>query len=288
MEFTLKPDNRNSSDNELINDLKRVATELWKEYISREEYTKYGRYSEWTLRKRFWGWINTLEKAGMKSERQYGVTKENLIDEINRIALFLNKNSITREEFTINKQISNSATVERLFWTWSSALKEAWLNVDYKRYTEEDYFENLLLVWSYYGRQPTITEMWQLPSKIWWNSYSYRFGNYRKSLEAFVAYINQESIEQVLPSDQTIEPKPLVAKSEFKHKTSRTINWRLRFIVMKNDNFKCKICGRNPAMDSSIVLHVDHIKAWANWGETVLENLQTLCSVCNIWKSDLE
>jgi len=33
---------------------------------------------------------------------------------------------------------------------------------------------------------------------------------------------------------------------------------------------------------------VDHKKAWANGGETVLENLETLCSKCNIGKSDLE
>ena len=51
---------------------------------------------------------------------------------------------------------------------------------------------------------------------------------------------------------------------------------------------KCKKCGRSPATDPSIILHVDHIKAWANGGETVLENLQTLCSMCNIGKSDLE
>ena len=29
-------------------------------------------------------------------------------------------------------------------------------------------------------------------------------------------------------------------------------------------------------------------KSWAKGGETALENLQTLCSVCNIGKSDLE
>jgi 5-methylcytosine-specific restriction endonuclease McrA len=57
---------------------------------------------------------------------------------------------------------------------------------------------------------------------------------------------------------------------------------------MRRDNFKCKNCGRSPATDTGIILHVDHIKAWANGGETILENLQTLCSVCNIGKSDLE
>jgi 5-methylcytosine-specific restriction endonuclease McrA len=72
-----------------------------------------------------------------------------------------------------------------------------------------------------------------------------------------------------------------------RHKTKRSINWRLRFLVMRRDNFKCKICGISPAADPKIILHVDHIKAWANGGETVIENLQTLCSVCNIGKSDL-
>jgi len=46
---------------------------------------------------------------------------------------------------------------------------------------------------------------------------------------------------------------------------------------MRKDKFKCKNCGRSPATGQSIVLHVDHIKPWANGGETVLENLQTLC-----------
>ncbi|MCL4507775.1 MAG: HNH endonuclease [Chloroflexi bacterium] len=34
-------------------------------------------------------------------------------------------------------------------------------------------------------------------------------------------------------------------------------------------------------------LHVDHILAWSKGGETVLENLQTLCSVCNLGKSNV-
>ncbi len=88
-----------------------------------------------------------------------------------------------------------------------------------------------------------------------------------------------EAAEEVI---KNIEIEPIT-----KHKTSRSINWRLRFIVMRRDNFKCKNCGRSPAIDSSIVLHVDHVKAWTNGGETFLENLQTLCSKCNIGKSDL-
>jgi len=39
--------------------------------------------------------------------------------------------------------------------------------------------------------------------------------------------------------------------------------------------------------NSSVTLHADHIKPWSKGGETVIENLQTLCSKCNIGKSDL-
>lgn len=70
--------------------------------------------------------------------------------------------------------------------------------------------------------------------------------------------------------------------------TRRFGSWRMRFLVMRRDDFRCKKCGRSPATDKGIVLHVDHDKAWAKGGETVIENLQTLCSVCNIGKSDLE
>ena len=38
----------------------------------------------------------------------------------------------------------------------------------------------------------------------------------------------------------------------------------------------------------NVELHVDHIKPWSKGGETVLENLQTLCATCNLGKSNIE
>ena len=45
----------------------------------------------------------------------------------------------------------------------------------------------------------------------------------------------------------------------------------------------CGVEARNGA-----ILHVDHVVPWSKGGETVLDNLQVLCHVCNIGKSDAQ
>lgn len=73
-----------------------------------------------------------------------------------------------------------------------------------------------------------------------------------------------------------------------KQASSRVVSDKLRYKVLKRDNFKCCACGASPAKDPSVELHIDHIVPWSKGGETVLENLQTLCSRCNLGKSDTE
>lgn len=223
MKFELEEYHRGITDEELLTELKRVASELNKTAVSREENDERGKYGTTTYIRRFGSWFNALEKAGLEKTR----TPMNL--------------------------------------------------------PEEDLFQNLEEIWIKLGRQPRYAEVQKPLSKYHAGTYENRFGTWRKALEAFVAFVNNEeraSSEEAIKSID-VEPSTL-------HKTKRGINWRIRFIVMRRDNFKCKNCGRSPATDPSIILHVDHIKAWANGGETVLENLQTLCSKCNIGKSDLE
>ena len=69
-------------------------------------------------------------------------------------------------------------------------------------------------------------------------------------------------------------------------KVPRTISDKLRYQVLKRDCFKCCACGASPAKDPSVELHIDHIIPWSKGGETSLENLQTLCSRCNLGKGD--
>ena len=90
---------------------------------------------------------------------------------------------------------------------------------------------------------------------------------------------------------------PVCGEGKKKHKTasvvtvkrsSRVISTNLRYKVLKRDNFKCCACGASPAKDPSVELHIDHIIPWSKGGETTLDNLQTLCSKCNLGKGDAE
>ena len=84
----------------------------------------------------------------------------------------------------------------------------------------------------------------------------------------------EQSEIQEVPSDSKIKIK----------RTSRDIPLGLRYTVLIRDRSRCGICGRSPATNLNVNLHVDHIKAWANGGETVLANLRLLCSDCNLGK----
>lgn len=61
------------------------------------------------------------------------------------------------------------------------------------------------------------------------------------------------------------------------------IGSKMRFEILKRDNFTCLYCGRNPP---EVKLHVDHIIPKAQGGKDVPENLKTACQDCNLGKKD--
>ena len=59
----------------------------------------------------------------------------------------------------------------------------------------------------------------------------------------------------------------------------------LRHEVFKRDGYKCVECGASK--DDGATLHVDHKIPVSKGGTDELDNLQTLCSDCNLNKSDV-
>ena len=62
--------------------------------------------------------------------------------------------------------------------------------------------------------------------------------------------------------------------------------YKIRFEVLKRDDFRCTYCGRG-AKEDGVKLHVDHIIPESNGGEFKTTNLTTSCQECNLGKSDV-
>ena len=71
---------------------------------------------------------------------------------------------------------------------------------------------------------------------------------------------------------------------EHRKRGHRPISGSIRYEVLKRAGFRCELCGISAEEKS---LEVDHIHPWSKGGETVMENLQLLCSRCNQGKSNL-
>jgi predicted restriction endonuclease len=139
-------------------------------------------------------------------------------------------------------------------------------------------FENILNIWQFKGKQPTRRDLSVKPSKISQTPYIRRFGSWSDALKSFVEYANGNDAQTNIETNE-------ISKST--KKTSREPSLRLRFKVLKRDDFKCRICGQSPATTTGLELQVDHVIPWSKEGETIIENLQTLCFKCNQGKSNL-
>lgn len=64
---------------------------------------------------------------------------------------------------------------------------------------------------------------------------------------------------------------------------ARALPKKLRFEILKRDEFKCRYCGRTEA--DGATLHVDHVVPVSLGGRNDPENLATACADCNLGKS---
>ena len=209
-------------------------------------------------------------------EYHKSVSDDELIADLKETAKQLGLPSLSMREYDENGKFSSSA-VSRRFGTWNQALCIAKLDCRNRFFSENELFENIEKVWIKLGKQPTRRDMDNTAiSSISSGSYLRKFGQWSNAISMFVQYINDTDRAYTFDNHHKTV-----------HKTKRDVNLRIRFIVMQRDNFKCCACGASPAKDPSVELHIDHIIPWAKGGETVLQNLQTLCSKCNLGKSDL-
>ncbi len=303
MKFELTNSREKYSDIDYLNDLRKVANNLNKKSLKMRDYSKKNgsQFSITSISNRFGNWDNVLKKAGLEGEKslkgmEYGEKKikdEVLIADLKRVASKLNKSNISISEYNKNGEFTNVTLSER-FGSWNNAKEKADLQITVApNNTNEDLFQNILQLWELLGRQPKYGEIISPNSKYNGSTYARRFGSWGKTLENFIEYVNsakdiyeyQNETINLIPINENNEVSKIINKKA--KKTTRNINLRLRFQILKRDNFSCKKCGQSPAKNPAINLHIDHIIPWSKDGETVIENLETLCEQCNLGKSNL-
>lgn len=291
MKFELEPDNRNCPEEALIADLRDVAERLRKASVTQDEYNGQGRFSPATIKKRFGTWNRALGLAGLKVKKRINIGKSELLEDLKKAAREHQTQVLTVAQYKVTGSFSH-ATIACAFGSWEDAISAAGLKVSDSwrpKIENERLFSNLAEVFERLGRQPKQGDLRPPISEFSSSVYKRRFGSWRKALESFVEFANANELPETQvqaplqgPNQETNrQPKSAPRK------TPRDPSWRLRFLVNRRDRFACRACGRSPANEVGVVLHVDHILPWSKGGETTMENLQTLCEVCNLGKSDL-
>ena len=111
------------TDDELLDDLKRVAAKIGKSPTKRE-YKTHGQYGSVTLARRFDTWNKAKCAAGLDIATY---TDDELLDDLKRVAAKIGK-SPTKREYKTHGQYG-SATLARRFGTWNKAKCAAGLDI---------------------------------------------------------------------------------------------------------------------------------------------------------------
>lgn len=207
----------------------------------------------------------------LENPKNKKINTQDLLDDLTLVSKKSSK-SPTIEEYNANGKYESSVIIRR-FGTWNNALHKVGLAINNRQWSEEELFNNLQEVWIKKGKQPARRDMDDKNfSKISSGAYLRHFNTWQDALNQFVKYINTED-----SADIEVQLKVV----SYTHKTKRDIPPGLRFKVLNRDCFRCCACGATRALDPTVELEVDHIVPYSKGGETVLENLQTLCKRCN-------
>lgn len=276
------------SDEALLAELRLVADELGGARLTQAAFNEHSRVHSTTLRARFGSWEAALDSAAVPEEiapRKRPLQREQLIEAIRRFTTVRPNDEVTRDAVAASLGV-DPGTISRKFGRWEALLAE--LNISPaalgRRYTDNECYENILALWTRYGRQPHFAELNQPPSEVGSKAYVRRWSGWRAALAAFVELAN---LPEVQPEASSSFAAPSISQTEHVNDVaaiSRGISLSLRYRVLCRDHFRCVICGATPATEVGVTLHIDHIVPWSKGGKNTEENLRTLCLRCNLGK----
>lgn len=227
-------------------------------------------------------------KFEINRPRQDRIADDVIIAELQRIAELVGYRTFTRHEFDQMASACKGSVVLSRFKTWKKAIEAAGLNLRPHRnprkdqIPKSDLIEELARIWRQLGHRPSKSEWDNSGAKYSYTTYKTRFGGWVNACMALV----EGGVESEIPLGQS--NKPTEVTTEIPKEKSRNVPLKMRLSVLKRDDYKCVLCGRSPATHAGVALHLDHIVPYANGGETVKDNLRTLCEECNWGKGNDE
>lgn len=174
----------------------------------------------------------------------------------------------------------------RYYHSWDRILKEAGLTSTMyrigtgKQISDIELLQEIQRVWNLLNRQPKVSDFDDGIFRFSLNTFSRRFGGWQKSLEAFVKWIEDDFLEKMDDDIVVVEAK----EAPYSIRGTVNISLALKLKVMDRDGYMCVKCGANRQTDPEVKFHIDHIISWVDGGATELDNLQLLCSTCNLKK----
>jgi len=168
----------------------------------------------------------------------------------------------------------HSSTIIQRFGSWKKVLLLLGIEGGRERYNPEQLVKNLENVWKQLGFPPGKRQIGKYGEKISESPYKQIWGSVRSACE-FLAKYHEGKITR----DELL-------KGDTSGNKRQSIPLKIRWEVLKRDNYTCKKCGRSPSSDHSVKLEVDHKHPVAKSGQNDIENLQTLCWECNQGKKD--
>ena len=216
------------------------------------------------------------------------IPRAKLIEELKRVAAHYNYRKFTKHEFTEASDFCSGSAVLNEFQKWQNALDAIGVElsprkVDRSFIPEEELLNELGRIWKTVGQRPSKDEWNSSKPKYSYSTYKKRFGGWVNACLRFIEFKMGGEIKEV-----TIPQKIDEDTKEKKTVLRRNAPLKIRLQVLSRDNFRCVFCGRSPAMEAGIQLHLDHVKPYSKGGEATADNLQTLCSECNWGKGKQE
>jgi hypothetical protein len=273
------------SDAAILDEMRRVAALAQNGQLTILFFDKHSKVASTTVRRRFGDWRKALDRAGLAefaSPVQRHLGRDEVLEIIKDVASQFKSEPLTARRFSSLTGIGLKP-IHKHFGSWSQLLAVAGIEQAPlgRRYSDEECYENILKLWTHYSRQPSFAELNQPPSIVGSKAYARRWGGWRAALRAFVERVNEPT--ELVSFVKTISKSPSITPTT---PIPRAISLAIRYQVLCRDRFCCTICGRSPAKDSTIELHIDHIVPWSRRGTNDPSNLRTLCSKCNLGKAD--